>query len=578
MEFENLIDKSSFKQNLLPDLKAENYDVLNNLIGGTENLLEVDIKELTLTSETDLLLNPETLTTSISNWEKSASKKSVSGEETDPLTGQKFAQIQKRSDTPDIIYPFPEPGEYLFNAYNIGSIKGSKTFSDFVDGYYDELTSDYYDRNDYYKFTLDKTSDLKVVLGNLYEDANLELLNSNGQLLQRSTASGSANEFISKTKLSAGDYYLRVYPADFEIFTPYDLTLNVKEVKPADLAGNNRRRARNMGVLDSPETFNDFVGDSDKHDYYKFEIKEHSQLDIFLDDLSDDANLKLRNSRGRVIEKSTGRGDRDESISTELDPGKYYLEVYRGRRGADTEYELSFDATAVEPDLAGNSRRQARNIGVLNGGKIFNDFVGSNDTEDYYKFRLNETSDVELVLSGLSEDADMKLLGSNGQLLQSFPENGTKQELIFDTLSKGTYYVQISPYFGANTDYKLSLKTVESEVEDIGGNSRRQAYNIGLLNSNEVFNEFVGEEDTEDYYKFRLNQTSDIEIVLSGLSEDADLQLLSSNGQILQSFPETGTTSELIFDSLNKGTYYVRVFPYFGTDTNYQLNIFNWTA
>lgn len=578
MEFENLIDKSSFQQNLLPDLRAENYDVLNNLIGGTENLLEIDIKELTLTSETDLLLNPETLTTSISNWEKSASKKSVSGEETDPLTGQKITQIQTRSDTPDIIYPFPEPGEYLFTAYNIGSIKGSKTFSDYVDGYYDELTSDYYDGNDYYKFTLDKTSDLKVVLGNLYEDANLELLNNNGQLLQRSTASGSANEFISKTKLSAGDYYLRVYPADFEIFTPYDLTLNVKEAKPADFAGNNRRRARNMGVLDAPETFNDFVGDSDKHDYYKFEIKENSQLDIFLDNLSDDANLKLRNSRGRVIEKSISRGDRDESISTELDPGKYYLEVYRGRRGADTEYELSFDATAVEPDLAGNSRAQARNIGVLNGGKTFNDFVGSNDTEDYYKFRLNETSDVELVLSGLSEDADLKLLGSNGQLLQSFPENGTKQELIFDTLSKGTYYVQISPYFGANTDYKLSLKTVESEVEDIAGNSRRQAYNIGLLNSNEVFNEFVGEEDTEDYYKFRLNQTSDIEIVLSGLSEDADLQLLSSNGQVLQSFPESGTTSELIFDSLNKGTYYVRVFPDFGTDTNYQLNLFNWTA
>ncbi|MGK7922118.1 MAG: PPC domain-containing protein, partial [Trichodesmium sp.] len=176
-----------------------------------------------------------------------------------------------------------------------------------------------------------------------------------------------------------------------------------------------------------------------------------------LDELEANANIKLRNSRGRVIEKSTRRGDNFESISTELDPGKYYLQVYRHGRGQDTEYELSFDVTQTQPDIAGNNRRRAYNIGLLNGSEIFNEFVGENDPEDFYKFRLNETADVEVVLSELSEDADLQLLDSRGQLLQSFPENGTTPELIFGRLSRGTYYVNISSYFGANTDYQLSL-------------------------------------------------------------------------------------------------------------------------
>ena len=355
--------------------------------------------------------------------------------------------------------------------------------------------------------------------------------------------------------------------------TEYQLSFDVTETQP-DLAGNNRRRAYNIGQLNSSQIFNDFVGDSDKHDFYQFEIEDYSQLNISLDELEANANIKLRNSRGRVIEKSTRRGDNFESISTELDPGKYYLQVYSHGRGQDTEYELSFDVTEMQPDLAGNNRRQAYNIGELNSSEIFNDFVGANDTEDFYKFRLNETSDVELVLNKLSEDADMKLLDSRGQVLQSFPETGSNPELIFDSLNQGTYYVQISADFGANTNYELSLKTVENQI-DIAGNSRREAYNIGLLNGSEIFTEFVGENDTEDFYKFRLNETADVELFLSELSEDADLQLLDSRGQLLQSFPESGTTPELIFGRLSRGTYYVNISAYFGANTDYQLNLFS---
>ena len=453
----NFLETSSNQTQLLPDINQENLEAINKLLSsGGEEFTQTDLSQLTLTKIEDLLVDPQNLTKLISDWEENKSEQPASNKQTDPLTGESLTQIQKRSDGPNIIYPFPEPGETLFTSYNIGSISDSQTYSDFIDGYYDQLTNDYFDGNDYYKFALDKTSNIEIVLDNLYDDANLELLNSNGLLLQRSTTPGSANEFISQTQLTSGDYYLRVYP-EFETFTPYDLTLNIETLEAEDLAGNNRRQAYNIGELDGEETFNDFVGDSDKHDYYLFEIEDFSQINISLDELEDDANIKLRNSRGRVMEKSTRRGQVGEFISTELNPGEYYLQVYRGRRGTDTEYELSFDVNEMQSDLAGNNRHQAYNIGLLNNSEIFNEFVGENDPEDFYKFRLNETTDVELVLSELSADADLKLLDSRGQILQSFPETGNSPELIFDTLSQGTYYVNVSSYFGANTDYQLSL-------------------------------------------------------------------------------------------------------------------------
>ncbi|MGB3513299.1 MAG: PPC domain-containing protein, partial [Microcoleaceae cyanobacterium] len=383
---------------ILPYFNQENLETINTIISSAENITETDLQQLTLTNTEDLLLDPQNLTTLISDWQENQSQQPSDEKQTDPLTGQQFGQIQRRSDAPaNIIYPFPEPGDTLLTAYNIDSLNDSQTYSDFVDGYYDDLTDDYFDGNDYYRFALDQTSNMEVVLDNLQDDANLELLNSNGQLLKRSVTPGSADEFISQTQLTAGDYYLRVYP-DFEAFTPYDLTFNFETTKSEDLAGNTRRQAYNIGQLNGGEIFNDFVGDSDKHDYYQFEIQENSQLDISLDELEANANIRLRNSGGRVIETSTRGGDNSELISSELDSGEYYLEVYRGGRGENTEYELSFDVSEINSDLAGNTRGQAYNIGQLNGGEIFNDFVGDSDTKDFYKFRLNETSDVELVL------------------------------------------------------------------------------------------------------------------------------------------------------------------------------------
>ena len=70
-------------------------------------------------------------------------------------------------------------------------------------------------------------------------------------------------------------------------------------------------------------------------------------------------------------------------------------------------------------DNAGNTNTNARSIGLLGStAQSFNDYVGSDDTNDYYRFTLDSTRNLSLTLSGLSADADLMLFNSTGGLLR----------------------------------------------------------------------------------------------------------------------------------------------------------------
>ena len=110
-------------------------------------------------------------------------------------------------------------------------------------------------------------------------------------------------------------------------------------------------------------------------------------------------------------------------------------------------------------DAAGNTLATARNLGALTGTSSFQDFVGSTDTNDYYRFTVAQASNFSLGLSGLTADADVQLLDSSGVVLQSSVVSGTTAESITRALSTGTYYVRVYPFGTANTNYSLTLTT-----------------------------------------------------------------------------------------------------------------------
>jgi len=103
----------------------------------------------------------------------------------------------------------------LGTASNFSLTPDAQTFTD-------SLTS--LNQNDYYGFSLGSASSLELSLGDFTTNIDVELLDSNGELLQASTNSGLEVESLLTT-LDAGQYYLKVF-FDQEITTDYSLNLS----------------------------------------------------------------------------------------------------------------------------------------------------------------------------------------------------------------------------------------------------------------------------------------------------------------------------------------------------------------
>jgi hypothetical protein len=140
-------------------------------------------------------------------------------------------------------------------------------------------------------------------------------------------------------------------------------------------------------------------------------------------------------------------------------------------RGSKLFRSSSIAVPTVSPD-PGNTLETAYNIGTLSDTRTFTDAVSSSDTSDFYRFSLDNTSNLNLSLTGLSSDADVRLIqdvNSNGivddsdEIVRS-AWGGSNDESINHSLAAGTYFAQVYQYSG-DTNYNLSLSVTSCVVD-----------------------------------------------------------------------------------------------------------------
>jgi hypothetical protein len=262
-----------------------------------------------------------------------------------------------------------------------------------------------------------------------------------------------------------------------------------------------------------------------------------------------------------------------------LSPIKHYLQfgINEGRLGT---------VSTIAPS-------DARDLGIL-GSVAISDFVGNASPEDIYRFNITAPSNFSLRLDGLTADADVSLfqdLNDNNTIefdeyIDSSALAGNNAEEINQALPAGTYFVTVNQYEG-DTNYNLSLSAtpLANVPPDGAGNTLSQARNIGVLNATQTFNDFVGDIDLDDFYRFNLATQSNfnLNLTFSGITPnaDADAYLVkdsNNDGQIdlteiIASSENFGSDPETInVNSLVAGDYYVLVEQYEG-DTNYTLQV-----
>lgn len=462
--------------------------------------------------------------------------------------------------------PVDFAGNSTATARNIGPV-GVQSF------FQDAVTSS--DPNDFYSFSINPNSSFSIRLDNLAANADLRLLNASGTVIRSSLNTGTTADTINlsaaEVRANGSQYFVQVNRVSGN--TAYNLAINGSL---PDLAGNTTAAARDIGNLNGTQSFVDFVNSTDTNDYYRFTVGPNSNLNARLDNLAADADLEILNSAGVVIGLSSlGGSSPDQVTLNNLAGGLYFARVFQF--SGNTSYNLTLSAT--QPDLAGNSIATALDFGTLNGSRRFGDEVRPGDIDDFFRFSLTGGSTVNLALNGLTADADLRLLNSAGTVIASSLSGGATAESINTFLSAGTYFVQVNSFNNASTLYNLSLSSTLVPTTDLAGNTAATARNIGPVGVQSFFRDRVSSTDANDFYRFIINPNSSLNIVLNGLSADADLQLLRADGTtIVRSSVNTGTTQDSITLTAaevraNGTEYVVRVNSFNNANTAYNLTI-----
>jgi Bacterial pre-peptidase C-terminal domain len=150
-----------------------------------------------------------------------------------------------------------------------------------------------------------------------------------------------------------------------------------------DRAGNSLRKARSLSSSASTRSVKDWIGNSDRDDFYKLRLKTRSSLTLALTKLKADANVSLLNRAGKLIQKSAQSGNRDEAIQQTVDAGVYYIRVHA--EGPKTSYRLS---TSVAPVAVNRPNTSAMVQSTTDGGSMPTNFSLPTSQSSPHPFKI----------------------------------------------------------------------------------------------------------------------------------------------------------------------------------------------
>ncbi len=374
---------------------------------------------------------------------------------------------------------------------------------------------------------------------------------------------------------------------------------------PIDRDDNTLGTAFNLGFLNGNRNFtNQFVGSTDRDDYYRFTLVQTSNFNLSLSGLTDSASVQLiydSNGNGKIdnnesLDTNYGSEYSNGIINRTLGVGTYFIHVHTDYDYQDTNYSLGVSATPSPSSTQtdpGNSLNKALDIGSVSNIRSFTNFVGIGDRNDYYRFSLAQTSNFNLSLTGLTESANVVLIydsNGNGQIdnyevLDNTYGSRYSNGSINKTLGAGSYFIRVyTDQSNLNTNYTLgvSANPSPSTTPTNPGNSLSTALNIGTLSGTSIYKDFVGSTDRDDYYRFTLPSSSKFKLSLTDLTDFVNAELIydyngntqRDDGDSLDSTSGTPHSNGSINRTLGAGTYFIHVYTnYSSLNSNYTLSL-----
>lgn len=325
------------------------------------------------------------------------------------------------------------------------------------------------------------------------------------------------------------------------------------------------------------------ISSSGEFDVYQFKLNRRSKFDCSLNLNAEDIELALFDRQGNQVAVSDNSSEENNlnfvfnrsarntllSIQKTLKSGLYFLGIRSLDQNSDAQATVDYSCNSSVVELPGQTYKEALKINSkkskLKGTYSYTGSLSSENPIGFYQFNLTQQSSFSSFLQSLGSNVAIELYDSNQQRV-------TISSNSLQLLDAGKYFVKLKlKTKGESVDYKLKLK-FDAVPIDFSGNNLSTARVVSAGPSVSVFKDYVGLLDSDDYYKVNVASPSSLNLVLDGLSADANLQVLDQSGTVVGSSNNTGTAKDLVNLSLKGGTYYVRVTASTNASTNYNLS------
>jgi subtilisin family serine protease len=327
---------------------------------------------------------------------------------------------------------------------------------------------------DWVSFTILSTTDLRLsVLGTT--NTQLYLYNDSGQEIGEEDTNSLPYSHLETNGLSSGTYYAKVENPDSVAIPFYGLHFGILNMPDQYEADNGTNEAAT--IVPRQMQFHTFYPTGDV-DWATFDLSGSTKVDIWtMGDMDGDTVLFLRDVTGALI---TTNDDFNypysfySHISTQLNAGKYYVEVRELNDDALPSYQLLLETYQQDADDPADTSTNTA-VPISDGERIVHTLYTTNDV-DWFTFELTNRSSVLVMtdsenpfLDQESRDTLLVLYKDNGGLV-TLSTNADGNNIYFSAiyqpgLDTGRYYVEVRGQDLTNPcpNYSLALDVFEQK-------------------------------------------------------------------------------------------------------------------
>ncbi|MCU7745582.1 pre-peptidase C-terminal domain-containing protein [Priestia megaterium] len=208
------------------------------------------------------------------------------------------------------------------------------------------------------------------------------------------------------------------------------------------------------------------------------------------------------------------------------------------------------------------------NKGNLSSGIAVQGKLSSSKATDTYKFTTNKDGEVYISLDQTTAGFYLYLYNEDGETITSdyYSSRGSKI-VLKEEVQKGTYYVKVAPYSWSgisSATYRLKATYPGNITRNATTFEPNDTMETSMnINSGQIYKSTSESDIDQDVYQFTTNKDGEVYITLDETTAGYSMYLYDKNGNKLGGdYYSTKGNTIVISDTVEKGTYYIKVNPY----------------